>query len=60
MDTLEFRTSSYSGAQGNCVEVADTPSFHALRDTKTPEQAPLPFPQHAWAAFLADIKTGTI
>ncbi|MFC3997012.1 DUF397 domain-containing protein [Nocardiopsis sediminis] len=55
MSTLEFRRSSYSGGSGNCVEVADTPTLHAVRDSKTPGQPPLAFSHAEWQAFLTDI-----
>ncbi|WP_073381342.1 DUF397 domain-containing protein [Nocardiopsis flavescens] len=50
---LAWRKSTYSGNQGgNCVEVADTPDLHAVRDSKTPGQAPLAFDRAEWQAFL--------
>jgi hypothetical protein len=52
MESLEFRRSSYSGSQGNCVEIADADTFHAIRDSKTPRQDPLAFQHTEWAAFL--------
>ncbi|MFV2195486.1 DUF397 domain-containing protein [Nocardiopsis sp. LOL_012] len=57
MTPLEFRRSSYSGSQGNCVEIADAAAFHAVRDSKTPEQAPLTFGRDEWASFLNTTKS---
>ncbi|MFJ9558037.1 DUF397 domain-containing protein [Nocardiopsis sp. NPDC101807] len=57
---LEFRRSSYSGSQGNCVEVADAAALHAVRDSKTPEQAPLTFGRDEWGRFLDDLKNGVV
>ncbi|MFJ9555892.1 DUF397 domain-containing protein [Nocardiopsis sp. NPDC101807] len=53
MNTLTFRRSSYSGGSNNCVEVADAPNLHAVRDSKSPEQAPLAFDRAEWRAFLS-------
>lgn len=53
---LVFRRASYSGSSGNCVEVADTPDVHAVRDSKTPEQSPLFFDRDEWANFVTGIR----
>ncbi|MGW9348023.1 DUF397 domain-containing protein [Nocardiopsis flavescens] len=47
----EFRKSSYSAQDQNCVEVADLPSGATVRDSKNPDNG-LPFPASEWAAFL--------
>ncbi|MGW6013027.1 DUF397 domain-containing protein [Streptomyces sp. NPDC055210] len=50
-----FRKSSYSGAESNCVEVADTAvGGRAVRDSKQPESdAPvLTVSREGWQAFL--------
>ncbi|GAA1467536.1 DUF397 domain-containing protein [Nocardiopsis exhalans] len=47
-----YRTSSYSGSQGNCVEVADLPSEHLVRDTQNRSAGHLAFVGTEWAAFL--------
>lgn len=60
MDNLGFRKSSYSGGSSNCVEIADTPAIHAVRDSKSPQQDPLTFPHEAWSRFLSDVKTGRL
>ncbi|GAA4819933.1 DUF397 domain-containing protein [Streptomyces ziwulingensis] len=53
-----WRTSSYSGAgDGNsCVEIADTPTHVAVRDSKNPAYATLAFPATAFAPFLSALK----
>ncbi|MFG2356035.1 DUF397 domain-containing protein [Streptomyces sp. NPDC048521] len=53
-----WRKSSYSGpGDGNeCVEIANTPTHVAVRDSKTPTRAPLAFPAPAFAAFLEALK----
>lgn len=55
-----FRRSSYSGTHGNCVEVADAPSTHAVRDSKTPEQAPLLFSRDEWKSFVTGVARGAL
>lgn len=49
-----WRKSSYSGeGDGNsCVEIANTPTHVAVRDTKTPSWATLTFPARAFTAFI--------
>ncbi|MER5523040.1 DUF397 domain-containing protein [Streptomyces sp. NPDC002677] len=53
-----WRKSSYSGeGDGNsCVEIANTDSQVAVRDSKTPARATLTFPTPAFAAFLDALK----
>jgi hypothetical protein len=59
-DSLDWRTSSYSGDNGNsCVEVAPLPEGGtALRDTKNRTLAAHHYPAAAWTAFLAGIRAG--
>lgn len=60
MDILApaFRKSSYSSDQGaNCVEVADLPGWHLVRDSKLGAVSPvLRFPASEWTAFVAELK----
>ncbi|MDX3777627.1 DUF397 domain-containing protein [Streptomyces europaeiscabiei] len=52
-----FRRSSYSGAEGNCVEVAiTTTGGRAVRDSKNPHGPLLHLSSHGWHAFLAAAK----
>lgn len=55
-----WRKSTYSGPDGNCVEVAFLPGSEvAVRDTKDLGSGPiLAFGPGAWDAFLADINAG--
>lgn len=47
------RVSSYSFANGNCVEVA---SGVIVRDTKDPDGAILHFAPNVWCEFLTGLK----
>jgi hypothetical protein len=46
-----WRKSSYSGQNGNCIEVADHGPAVAVRDSKDPGGHQLAFPAPAWHAF---------
>jgi hypothetical protein len=52
-----WRKSSYSGDQGNCIEVADDDSRVMVRDTKQAGQGPvLTVSSAAWRSFTAEVK----
>ncbi|WP_369034351.1 DUF397 domain-containing protein [Streptomyces adonidis] len=54
-----FRKSSYSGQEGNCVEVAHTATDdRAVRDSKDPDRPMLTFAPSGWQAFIAAAKSG--
>ncbi|GAA3735531.1 hypothetical protein GCM10022225_17740 [Plantactinospora mayteni] len=53
-----WRTSSRSGANGNCVEVADNGAIVAVRDSKDRSGPVLAFRPIAWASFAASLKNG--
>jgi hypothetical protein len=53
-----WRRSSYSGGQGNCVEVADTPAAIGVRDSKDPAGPVLVFTRTGWQAFVTRVKAG--
>jgi hypothetical protein len=58
-DNWIWKKSSYSGGQGNCVEVAsDLPGMVAVRDSKNPERAVLVFTPDEWDAFVGKLKEG--
>jgi hypothetical protein len=57
MNDRPWRKSSYSGQQGNCVEVKIIDGI-AVRDSKDPAGPELEFTSRAWAAFVAGIKHG--
>lgn len=58
--TDHWRTSSFSGANGSCVEVASHPNGdHAVRDTKDHGTgATMRFTATTWQAFIAGVKAG--
>ena len=57
----EFRKSSLSGGNNNCVEVAmNLPGLVAVRDSKDPSGPALTFSPAAWSDFLAGIRSGDL
>ena len=48
----EWRKSSRSGSESNCVEVASREATTAVRDSKNPAGPMLAFPVASWADFL--------
>jgi hypothetical protein len=53
----EFRKSSYSNQAQNCVEVADLPGEHLVRDTQNRQAGHLLFPGTEWTALLTAART---
>ena len=52
----EWRKSSYSGQDGNCVEVArNLPGLVAVRDSKKPGGAKLVVSRETWRTFIRSI-----
>jgi hypothetical protein len=60
VDSLDWRTSSFSGGNGNsCVEVAFLPGGGvAVRDTKDRSLAPHRYTAAEWDAFVAGVRAG--
>ncbi|MFD4904779.1 DUF397 domain-containing protein [Kitasatospora purpeofusca] len=57
----QWRKSSYSNGQGDCIEVADGLSdIVPVRDSKDPHGPTLAFSTTAWSSFLAAIRTGEL
>jgi Domain of unknown function (DUF397) len=56
---VNFRKSSYSAQQGECVEVASLPDGgRAVRDSKDPDGPVLRFSADEWSAFVRRVKAG--
>jgi len=55
-----WRTSSYSGPSGDCVEIAQlADGGWAVRDSKDPTGPALLVTPAAWATFTTDVRNGT-
>jgi hypothetical protein len=53
-----WRTSSYSGGAGECVEVAHCPAGHvAVRDSKDTAGGKLLFTSSGWQDFVGRVKS---
>ncbi|MFE1557310.1 DUF397 domain-containing protein [Streptomyces sp. NPDC058734] len=51
-----WRVSSYSGGQGECVEVVDNiPGLVPVRDSKRPAGPLIGFGARAWRAFVSHL-----
>ena len=55
---LQWRKSSFSGANGDCVELARLGTEIALRHSRTPEQGTIVYTRSELAAFIAGCKAG--
>jgi len=55
----QWRTSTYSGGNGSCVEVASNlPGIVAVRDSKDRSGPKLAVSDQTWSAFVQGIKQG--
>jgi predicted secreted Zn-dependent protease len=59
-NTLAWATSSYSGGNGACVEVAKTHGEAFFRDTKDRSIPAAAASAGAWDAFLQGVTAGTL
>ncbi|MFF4656579.1 DUF397 domain-containing protein [Streptomyces sp. NPDC001381] len=51
-----WRVSSYSGGQGECVEVADNiPTLIPVRDSKRPAGPVITFTPNVWRTFVSHL-----
>jgi hypothetical protein len=57
LSRADWRRSSYSGSNGNCVEAAGDGRVVAVRDSKNPVGHCLAFKPSAWREFAARLKT---
>ena len=57
-----WRKSSHSGSgDGNaCIEIANSPTHIAVRDSKTPTRATLTFPVGAFTRFVEALKSPAV
>ncbi len=57
LSRAEWRKSSYSGQDGNCVEVArNLPRLMAVRDSKQPDGTKLVVSRETWQVFLKGLR----
>ena len=57
LSRAEWRKSSYSSQDGNCVEVArNLPGLVAVRDSNQPDGAKLAIPRAAWQSFIKYVR----
>jgi hypothetical protein len=55
---ISWKKSSYSAANGNCVEVARlVAGYIGVRDSKNAAPAALGFTQASWRTFVSDVKS---
>lgn len=57
---MTWHTSSYSGQDERCVEVAEDPPYPRMRDSQHPHLGHLAFETREWAAFLAEVRGGRL
>jgi Domain of unknown function (DUF397) len=58
LSRAEWRTSSLSGSNGQCVQVAFLGEYVAVRDSKHPQGPALTFRPGQWSAFISELKSG--
>lgn len=58
LSRAQWRKSSRSGSETNCVEVAAAEGRVAMHDSKNPTGPALAFTPAGWAAFTRNVKRG--
>ena len=58
LSCAQWHKSSYSGQNGNCVEVArNLPVLVAVRDSKAPDRSNLLVSPETWRSFLLTLRS---
>lgn len=57
-EDIRWTKSSYSAAQGNCIEVGRLEDAVVVRDSKDPDGPVLSLTRTQWATFIQALKTG--
>lgn len=57
---MHFRKSSFSGGNGDCVEVATDGEAVFVRDSKVPDGGTLALTGGAWRSLLDGVKAGEL
>lgn len=60
LTSATWRTSSRSATQGECVEIAHTPTAIGIRDSKNPTGTCLILTPTQWAGVLTRVKSGEL
>lgn len=58
LDQAQWRKSTRSGGNGDCVEFAEVDGVVALRDSKDPSGPVLIFTPSEWSAFTGGVRDG--
>ncbi len=58
LSRAEWRKSTRSGDNGECVEIATVGAHVAVRDSKHPDGPKLVFTGRAWRVFLGGLRHG--
>lgn len=57
-DATEWRKSSFSGKESNCVEFRRIPGGVEVRNSKRPTEGTIQYTDAEWRAFVAGVKAG--